>query len=74
MPSSPSIFDRLSQQGTSASKQRDAEEKQSRLKNEQRRQKETAALTPTKNNIDRKLQARQARETGICPIREELYS
>ena len=59
MPSSPSIFDRLSQQGTSASKQRDAEEKQSRLKNEQRRQKETAALTPTKNNIDRKLQAMQ---------------
>ena len=22
----------------------------------------------------RRLQARQARETGICPIREELYS
>lgn len=24
--------------------------------------------------LDRKLQSRQARETGICPIREELYS
>jgi dynein light intermediate chain len=26
------------------------------------------------DRLDRKLQARQARETGICPIREELYS
>ena len=25
-------------------------------------------------NLDKALQARQARETGICPIREELYS
>jgi len=25
-------------------------------------------------NLDRKLQQRKARETGICPIREELYS
>ena len=24
--------------------------------------------------LDRKLQQRQARETGICPVREELYS
>ena len=24
--------------------------------------------------LDKKLQERQARETGICPIREELYS
>ena len=24
--------------------------------------------------LDRKIQSRQARETGICPIREELYS
>lgn len=24
--------------------------------------------------LDQKLQSRQARETGICPIREELYS
>jgi dynein light intermediate chain len=24
--------------------------------------------------LDHQLQARQARETGICPIREELYS
>merc|ERR1712091_787445 len=24
--------------------------------------------------LDRKLQQRQARETGICPIREELYA
>ncbi len=24
--------------------------------------------------MDRKLQQRQARETGICPVREELYS
>lgn len=24
--------------------------------------------------LDQKLQQRQARETGICPIREELYS
>jgi hypothetical protein len=55
MPSS--IFDRLSQQGTVASRQRDAEEKQSRcLKNEQRRQMEVA-LTPSKN--DKKLKALQ---------------
>jgi hypothetical protein len=47
--SSPSIFDRLSKQGTVASKQREAEEKQTRLKNEQRRRKEMASLTPTKN-------------------------
>jgi dynein light intermediate chain len=26
------------------------------------------------DELDRKLQSRQARETGICPIREELYS
>jgi dynein light intermediate chain, axonemal len=25
-------------------------------------------------NLDKALQSRQARETGICPIREELYS
>ena len=25
-------------------------------------------------DLDRKLQQRQARETGICPVREELYS
>lgn len=24
--------------------------------------------------LDQKLQQRQARETGICPIREELYA
>ena len=24
--------------------------------------------------LDHQLQARQARETGICPVREELYS
>jgi hypothetical protein len=53
--SSPSIFDRLSQQGTVASRQRDAEEKQSRMKHEQQRKKNEAALTPTKN--DRKLKA-----------------
>ena len=27
-----------------------------------------------KNDLDSKLQQRQAIETGICPIREELYS
>ena len=26
------------------------------------------------DSLDSKLQSRQARETGICPIREELYS
>jgi dynein light intermediate chain len=26
------------------------------------------------DNLDKKLQERQARETGICPIREELYA
>jgi len=26
------------------------------------------------DHLDKKLQARQARETGICPIREELYA
>ena len=52
-----SVFERLSQQGTIASKQRDAEERQCRLKKEQRRQKETAALTPTKNEL--KLKAMQ---------------
>ena len=25
-------------------------------------------------SLDRKLQQRQARETGICPVREELYA
>jgi len=25
-------------------------------------------------HLDRKLQQRQARETGICPVREELYA
>ena len=25
-------------------------------------------------HLDHQLQARQARETGICPIREELYA
>ena len=25
-------------------------------------------------NLDKRLQQRQARETGICPIREELYA
>jgi hypothetical protein len=24
--------------------------------------------------LDHQLQSRQARETGICPVREELYS
>ena len=52
-----SVFERLSQQGTVASKQRDAEERQCRLKKEQRRQKETAAQTPTKNEL--KLKAMQ---------------
>jgi dynein light intermediate chain len=26
------------------------------------------------NDLDKRLQAKQARETGICPIREELYA
>ena len=26
------------------------------------------------DDLDKRLQARQARETGICPIREELYA
>lgn len=26
------------------------------------------------DELDKKLQERQSRETGICPIREELYS
>ncbi|EGR28484.1 light intermediate chain 1, putative, partial [Ichthyophthirius multifiliis] len=26
------------------------------------------------SSLDKKLQQRQARETGICPIREELYA
>ena len=26
------------------------------------------------DELDKRLQSRQARETGICPIREELYS
>jgi dynein light intermediate chain len=26
------------------------------------------------DELDKRLQARQARETGICPIREELYA
>ncbi|KAL7496571.1 hypothetical protein ACHAWT_004928 [Skeletonema menzelii] len=55
MPSS--VFERLSQQGTVASKQRDAEERQSRFEKEHRRQKEMAALTPTKNEL--KLKAMQ---------------
>lgn len=53
--SSPSIFDRLSQQGTAASRQRDAEEKQSRMKHEQQRKENDALLKPTNN--DRKLKA-----------------
>ena len=27
-----------------------------------------------RDELDKRLQARQARETGICPIREELYA
>ena len=32
------------------------------------------ALHHTQEQLDQKLQHRQARETGICPIREELYA
>ncbi|CCI49553.1 unnamed protein product [Albugo candida] len=44
-----------------------------------RRATHTKAGTPTRSsespdNLDLRLQQRQARETGICPIREELYA
>lgn len=29
---------------------------------------------PFQEKLDQELQRRQARETGICPIREELYA
>mmetsp|Transcript_1823 Transcript_1823/g.3328 ORF Transcript_1823/g.3328 Transcript_1823/m.3328 type:complete len:467 (+) Transcript_1823:61-1461(+) len=70
--SSPSIFDKLSQKGTVASKQRDAEERETRLKNEQRRQMKTAALTPTKN--DRKLKAMQRSPVPQDRIKKKLVS
>mmetsp|Transcript_4569 Transcript_4569/g.9470 ORF Transcript_4569/g.9470 Transcript_4569/m.9470 type:complete len:535 (+) Transcript_4569:101-1705(+) len=70
--SSPSIFDKLSQKGTVASKQRDAEERETRLKNEQRRQMKTAALTPTKN--DRKLKAMQRSPVPQDRIKKKLIS
>ena len=31
-------------------------------------------LPPLQEDLDKKLQQRQARETGICPVREELYA
>lgn len=31
-------------------------------------------VTNLQENLDQRLQQRQARETGICPVREELYS
>lgn len=31
-------------------------------------------VTNLQEQLDQKLQQRQARETGICPVREELYS
>lgn len=31
-------------------------------------------VTNLQEQLDHKLQQRQARETGICPVREELYS
>lgn len=31
-------------------------------------------VTALQTNLDQKLLSRQARETGICPIREELHS
>ena len=33
-----------------------------------------ADVVNLQKNLDKSLQSRQARETGICPIREELYS
>lgn len=33
-----------------------------------------ADIINLQENLDRKLQQRKARETGICPIREELYA
>lgn len=33
-----------------------------------------ADIINLQENLDKKLQQRRARETGICPIREELYS
>ncbi len=33
-----------------------------------------ADVITLQENLDKKLQARKARETGICPIREELYA
>ncbi|KAL4429790.1 hypothetical protein ABPG74_004427 [Tetrahymena malaccensis] len=33
-----------------------------------------ADVLELQSNLDKKLQQRQARETGICPIREELYA
>jgi hypothetical protein len=32
------------------------------------------ALSPAQELLDQRLQQRQARETGICPVREELYA
>lgn len=31
-------------------------------------------LCPSQEQLDTRLQQRQARETGICPVRRELYS
>lgn len=31
-------------------------------------------VTNLQEQLDQKLQQRQARETGVCPVREELYS
>lgn len=33
-----------------------------------------ADVISLQENLDKKLQKRQARETGICPVREELYA
>lgn len=33
-----------------------------------------ADVVNLQKSLDKALQGRQARETGICPIREELYS
>lgn len=46
----PSVFDRLSQQGTAASTAREAKEKESRAKQERRRAAEAAAALPMKNS------------------------
>ena len=41
---------------------------------EMRMNQETKRREQTRYELDKKIQSRQARETGICPIREELYS